>query len=140
MASECIPWSKSIDPRGYGQLTEGGKHYAAHRWAWEKQNGPIPRGMCVCHTCDNRACVNPDHLFLGTKADNNADMRKKGRHAHGGMVGSAKLTEEQVVFAMARMLAGEKQEDVATAFGVKKMAMSKIWRGETWGHLFQGAY
>lgn len=75
----CIEFVGAI-VRGYGSLWVNGKRRAAHRVAYEHFIGPIPGGMCVCHTCDNRKCCNPSHLWLGTKADNNRDRDAKGRH------------------------------------------------------------
>lgn len=80
----CLLWRGSLNEKGYGQIAvEPGKPGLTHRVAWEIYRGPIPNGLCVLHRCDIPACCNPEHLFLGTKADNNADMIAKGRARQG---------------------------------------------------------
>lgn len=99
MASDCINWTRAIDTRGYGHLKLNGKTVRAHRHVWETSHGPIPNGLHVLHRCDNRKCINLDHLFLGTHADNMADMRAKGRRkglAVGMANGRSRLTDEQI--------------------------------------------
>lgn len=95
---DCWEWTASKDNHGYGHLGINGKIIRAHRVAWELTTGPIPTGLCVLHKCDNPGCVRPDHLFIGTKADNNHDMIAKGRlpTQKGGANGHAKLKQKDV--------------------------------------------
>jgi hypothetical protein len=79
----CWEWMGRIERTGYGRLRFNSEMYSAHRAAWVLENGAIPDGIMVMHRCDNRKCVRPDHLFLGTHADNMKDMTDKGRQAKG---------------------------------------------------------
>lgn len=108
----------------------------AHRVAYELQNGPIPAGLAVCHRCDNRLCMRGDHLFLGTLADNFADMRAKGRQARGESHHGAKLTEISAREIRARYAAGGvSQAALAREYGVNFRTIHLLVKGEIWRHL-----
>ena len=127
--------SHAPHPQGYILLGRGRKRVRAHRLSYEIFTGPIPEGLCVCHRCDVRSCVNPSHLFLGTIQENNADMMQKDRHryiAHSGAEnGRAKLSDNQVrgIRILARQFS---QTHVAKMFGVDRSTVGYIVRGKTW--------
>jgi hypothetical protein len=132
-ASGCWLWQGLVRPDGYGAARFEGKERGAHRVAWMLFRGEIARGMVVCHRCDVRACVNPDHLFLGTAADNARDMAEKGRNRLGEQHGSAKLTAKQVRRIKA-MLAEDRMyvSEIAREFGVSETTIRAIRAGKTW--------
>lgn len=117
MPSGCIEWMAGKTAYGYGVFCCGDTMHYAHRTAWEIANGvTIPPGMLVCHTCDNPPCINPDRLFLGTKADNHADMRQKGRmnKTGCGYIGEERLTDADVTDIIYDK---RPSKDIATAYG-----------------------
>lgn len=134
---ECWPWAALTRQHGYGVLraggaADGGKMIYAHRAAWLLVNGAIPDGMQVCHKCDNRKCVNPGHLFLGTIQENMADKVSKNRHLFGEKSPQARLTERDVreIRVSADTLA-----DCANKFGVSFQHISDIRHGKRWAHV-----
>lgn len=128
----CIEWTGTLTENGYGQLRLHGKNVLAHRLSYAVRHGSVPANMCVCHSCDNRPCCNADHLFLGTKADNSADMKAKGREASGEKQGSSKLTAVDVAELRRLLAAGKSQSAVAKLFGVSKSLVGFIKLGKRW--------
>ncbi len=134
--NECWEWAAHIDSAGYGGFRVGRRMVGAHRIAWELANGPIPvgegsHGTCICHTCDNKSCVNPDHLFSGTHSDNMADMVAKGWAGplRGEAHGNAKLTDLQV-FQIRMIDRDMSQTKIARMFGVGQTQISNILSGK----------
>ena len=129
--SGCIEWTASRKKSGgYGQLSFNGEMWSASRFAWVRSFGAIPDGLFVCHRCDNRLCVNSDHLFLGTIQQNNEDMRIKGRAARqfGDRNGGSKLTNDQRRQIYHRALAGERAKQLAAEFGISKRTVYLVIR------------
>lgn len=128
----CWIWT-GCDNGKYGIIAtfkEG--NFYAHRVSYEIWKGPIPAFHYVCHSCDTPRCVNPDHLFAGTAAENAADMRAKKRHAHGDKQPTAKLTELQVI----EVLQSEESSAVlARRYGVSEATISMIRSGRIWAHV-----
>jgi HNH endonuclease len=137
--SGCWLWQRGLDTSGYGSMSVKARSQRTHRFAWKSFKGQIPFGMCVCHRCDVRSCVNPDHLFLGTRRDNDADMRAKNRHSPTpGEQGKtrreqnaqAKLTEGDV--ADIRRRSEENWKVLATEYGVNHRTIWKVRTGRSW--------
>jgi hypothetical protein len=128
---------------GYGIFSAEGKSVRAHRYAWEMVHGPIPRGLFACHRCDNRKCVNPDHLFLGTSRDNMHDMIAKGRARYPGHPesskgernGNARLTESQAIEIIQELSTGTCARRLAERYGVTPAMIGHIKHGRNWKHL-----
>jgi hypothetical protein len=127
----CWMWTASTVKDGYGYYKlSNGKSGRAHRISWELANGDIPKKMCVLHKCDTPRCVNPDHLFLGTDADNVKDMMQKGRGKWGIPLSGEnhynfKLTDQQVLEIKA-LGPYKKQYEIAAIYSVRQSCISKI--------------
>lgn len=164
-SGECWKWTagKTID--GYGRVRCNGRLWLAHRVSWSIANNAIPDGVCVLHRCDNPPCCNPDHLFLGTRLDNNADKTRKGRQAFGERSGSrlhpeclargdksgarlhperlargedngkSKLTMTQVVKIRSLCNGGLSHRKTAAIIGIGRSAVGAIMRQKTWAHI-----
>lgn len=137
----CWLWTGSQNSYGYGMLWTGKRKTLAHRVSWELHNGPIPDGLCALHDCptgDNPLCVNPRHLWLGTKSENGIDRAEKGRNADqaGEKNNGAILTTEQVIEIRARHAAGGiTQTQLAREHGVQTGTINQIILRKNWRHL-----
>ncbi len=118
--------------RSYGAFKNNYVGQPAHCYAYRTTIGPIPKNQLVCHSCDNRACVRPDHLFLGTHAQNMRDRNQKGRQARGSRSGMAKLTDQKVREIRA---SSEIARNLAERYGVSANTINIVRRRESWRHV-----
>jgi hypothetical protein len=127
LGTGCWKWLRALDDWGYGVVRWQGRKEKAHRVSYRLAKGTIPEGMCVCHSCDSPACVNPGHLWLGRCQDNSLDASRKGRLSH-------TLTPEEVIYC--RRLSGiVSQQTLARRFGVTQSTIHSAIVGKTWKHI-----
>lgn len=147
----CWIWTGTVNGAGYGTIGLGGAELGkgfSHRVSYMVHHGDIPDGMLVCHRCDVKLCINPDHLFLGTYRDNVQDMIAKGRmnnlrtpariesQPRGPSHGMAKLTEAEVLSIIDKFLEGETTKaSLAKEFNVSRAMVRNIINGKNWKHL-----
>lgn len=146
----CWLWPRAVNNHGYGVLQVQKRLHLAHRFAWSLVAGPIPSGMNVCHRCDVPRCCRPDHLFLGSHAENMRDMARKGRSAagernglrrhpdrapRGERQGGAKLTAPLVQEIRQRYASGEAVAALATVYAVGNRTVWNVIERKTWRHV-----
>lgn len=143
-SDDCWGWAGFRTPAGYPQFAVERRIILGHRAAWILTNGPIPDGLCVLHRCDNRACANPAHLFLGTKGDNSRDMCAKGRaptqvdpsRVQGENHPRAKLTAAEVVSIREEYARGGVLfREIAKEYGMSVAAIQHLINGRSWACL-----
>lgn len=131
----CWLWMGYTDPKmGYGVFCVDHKHVKAHRFSWALVNGAIPEDKRALHNCDNPPCLSPDHLWLGTNADNNLDRDSKGRHVRlvGEKNGWSRLTTEQ---ALEIKTSNASITDMMRKFGISRCHAHNVRKGKVWAHL-----
>jgi len=143
VVGECWDWSGCVQSNGYGRVTYKRKTMGAHRLSYLAFKGEIGEGLDVCHKCDNRACVNPNHLFTGTRKQNMEDCVIKNRQAKGDKLPDlrgekthlSKLKEAEVLEIRRLKLLGEATANLATMFAVSQDNIRCIIRRDTWRHI-----
>lgn len=134
LSTPCILHKGYLNHNGYGQQWFEGKDHRAHRLAYEREYGHIPQGKIVRHKCDVRSCINPEHLELGTHADNTKDMMKRGRIKRGEQLPQSKLKEPDIHF-IRMMKSIFTQNRLGEIFNVRRETISEIHRGLRWKHI-----
>lgn len=139
--SGCFLWLGAVHKTaGYGSFKKPGERVmtAAHRFAYERASGPIPKGLLVCHRCNTPACVNPAHLYAGTHKDNTDDARRAGRlrgAAFGSQPPNTRLTAEDVSQIRCLARQGISQSKIASQFGIAQTNVSAIVLRKNWKHV-----
>lgn len=124
----CWEFLGCVQKNGYGRVTYNRVTQGAHRWSYIAFVGEIPVGMDVCHRCDNRKCVNPAHLFVGTRKENMQDAKAKGRTATGDRLPQSKISDVEKEEILKRARNGEEYKSIAESIGVTKSSIGRIAR------------
>lgn len=135
VTDSCWLWNGLKRRNGYGFIKYKGKSIAVHRFLWMTFFGPLTYDQVCCHKCDVRNCINPAHIFIGTRDENQKDMKAKGRAASGSKNGTAKLTEKDIPVIRKLYSDGIYQKDIAKKYGVTQTIISSIVLGKTWDHV-----
>ena len=134
--NSCLLWSEGVNTSGYAQCYYNGKKYYGHRLAWILHNKQeIPVGLLVCHSCDNRNCLNPNHLFLGTPKENSRDAMVKGRLNKGSNVFASRLTEKDVLEIRKLEESGKSVKALSEIYCVSLRTIYLIINRQSWRHL-----
>ena len=132
----CWVWIARQDDDMYGRFCYNGKTIKATHYSWKLYTGRlVPKSLIICHKCDHPYCVNPNHLFIGTRKDNSEDMVSKGRSSMGEKQGLSKLTEGQVRLIRELRLSGITTKQLSNQFSCSKNTIGDICRGKTWTHI-----
>ncbi len=131
----CWYWTGAKDALGYGRFGIKGKIYLAHRIAFQIANGYLDETADICHSCDYPSCVNPAHLFEGTRKENMQDCKSKGRHSYGESRPLAKLTEVEVIKIRLMYAQGWSQRKLAHEFNISRWVIQDIIQKKTWTHI-----
>ena len=135
---DCWEWTVAKNNMGYGTVRVKTKAWLAHRLWFQYVNGPIPEELEVCHSCDNPACVNPFHLWLGTHTENLRDAVEKGRIRTGEAALGAKLRQQEGNEIRRLVGGGLSQSRAGQRFGVAQSTVENIILGRTWKDRFNG--
>lgn len=147
IGTPCWIWIGTNSSTGYGEFGANKDHYSAHRFSYQLHYGEIPNGFLVCHKCDNRPCIRPDHLFAGTQSDNIKDMYKKGRQnknpkprnpecvPRGERHHKTQLTTEKVIYIRELHESGMSQREIARQLKIHHATVGHVVRREVWKHV-----
>ena len=128
----CWNWQSTLNRAGYGKFWFDGRTALAHRVSYQLHKGEIPAGLQIRHACDNKRCINPAHLSVGTGKENARDALDRGNYRRGAENGRAKLTERDVEMIRDARAQGQTQQAIADEFGVSKSAIQWILNGRNW--------
>jgi hypothetical protein len=131
----CWVWVGKLERSGYGRIFIDGKNVLAHRFVYGEFKEPVPDDMCLCHHCDNPPCTNPEHMFVGTRTDNNNDMVAKGRTTHGERAYHGKLTAIQAVEIRKKRENGATVCDLSKEYGIATQNIYLLLQRKTWARV-----